>query len=63
MGDNRDNSHDSRRIGLVPRKEIVGRTRSVIVSLDPDQYWLPRSDRFLEPLDPISTPTRAPEGQ
>ncbi len=53
MGDNRDNSHDSRAIGLVPRNEIVGRTESVILSLDYDNWYLPRSDRFWQPLDRI----------
>ena len=50
LGDNRDNSADSRVIGLIPRKEIVGRTRSVVMSLNYDNYYLPRSDRFLQPL-------------
>ena len=50
LGDNRDNSADSRVIGLIPRKEIIGRTRSVVMSLNYDNYYLPRSDRFLQPL-------------
>ena len=50
LGDNRDNSADSRVIGLVPRAEIVGRTRSVVWSLDYDNYYFPRSDRFLYTL-------------
>nr|WP_284500023.1 signal peptidase I [Microbulbifer sp. GX H0434] len=50
LGDNRDNSADSRVIGLVPRREILGRTRSVLLSLDYDNYFLPRSDRFLQAL-------------
>ncbi|NNC98836.1 MAG: signal peptidase I, partial [Gammaproteobacteria bacterium] len=50
LGDNRDNSADSRFIGLVPRKEIVGRTRTVVMSLDYDNYYLPRSDRLLRAL-------------
>jgi signal peptidase I len=45
LGDNRDNSADSRFIGLVPRRSIVGRASRVVVSLDPDRYWLPRVDR------------------
>ena len=47
LGDNRDNSLDSRYIGLVPRKELLGRATRVLVSLDPEHYWLPRSDRWL----------------
>lgn len=50
MGDNRDNSADSRVIGFVPRNEIVGRARQVIVSLDYDNYYLPRSDRYFHTL-------------
>ena len=50
LGDNRDNSSDSRVIGFVPRREIVGRTRSVILSFDYDNYYIPRSDRFFHTL-------------
>lgn len=50
LGDNRDNSADSRVIGFVPREEIVGRSRSVILSLDYDNFYLPRADRFLQEL-------------
>lgn len=51
MGDNRDNSLDSRYFGFVPRDEIVGRARYVVISLDPARHYLPRSDRFGAPLD------------
>ena len=50
LGDNRDNSADSRMIGLVPRDEIVGRTRSVVLSLDYENFLLPRKDRFFHAL-------------
>ena len=50
LGDNRDNSADSRVIGFVPRNEIVGRSRGVMVSLDYDNYYLPRSERFFHRL-------------
>lgn len=46
LGDNRDNSADSRVIGFVPRNEIVGRAGTVLFSLDYESYFLPRSDRF-----------------
>lgn len=50
LGDNRNNSADSRYIGFVPRKEIIGRARHVVISLDYDNYYLPRSNRFLHKL-------------
>jgi signal peptidase I len=50
LGDNRDNSADSRVIGFVPRKEIVGKAKAVVISLNYDNYYLPRWDRFFQPL-------------
>ena len=50
LGDNRDNSADSRVIGFIPRSEIVGRTRSVVLSLNYDNHYLPRSDRYFHKL-------------
>lgn len=51
LGDNRDDSTDSRVFGPVPREEIAGRTRRVVMSLNYDKYYLPRGDRFLHVLD------------
>ena len=51
MGDNRDNSFDSRYFGTVARNQIVGKATAVVVSLDHNHYWLPREHRFLSPLD------------
>ncbi len=51
MGDNRDNSFDSRYFGTIERKRIVGRANTVVMSLNKANYWLPRSQRFLRPLD------------
>jgi signal peptidase I len=51
LGDNRDNSADSRYIGFVPRRNIVGLTKRVAVSFDPENHYLPRSGRYFEPLD------------
>ncbi|TQV80044.1 signal peptidase I [Exilibacterium tricleocarpae] len=50
LGDNRDNSSDSRVIGFIPRHEIVGRTRHVVLSFNYDNFYIPRSDRFLHTL-------------
>jgi signal peptidase I len=50
MGDNRDNSADSRVFGFVPRRNIVGRALRVVVSLNPEAYYTPRADRFLTAL-------------
>ncbi|MDN3637892.1 signal peptidase I [Simiduia curdlanivorans] len=50
LGDNRDNSADSRVIGFVPRREIIGRTRQVVLSFDPDNHYFPRKDRLLKTL-------------
>jgi signal peptidase I len=46
LGDNRDNSADSRYIGLVPRKLLIGRALRVLVSADIEGNWMPRGDRF-----------------
>jgi len=50
LGDNRDNSADSRVIGFVPRSEIVGRSDSVVLSLDYENSYLPRTERFFHAL-------------
>jgi len=50
MGDNRDNSFDSRYFGFVPRSKILGRAVGVIVSGDLDHYCRPRMDRFFSGL-------------
>jgi signal peptidase I len=50
LGDNRNNSADSRYYGFVPAIEIQGKANKVLVSLDPDNYYLPRKQRFNIPL-------------
>ncbi|MDE0757000.1 MAG: signal peptidase I [Pseudomonadales bacterium] len=51
LGDNRDNSRDSRKIGLVTRDQITGRAHTIAFSVDYDDFYLPRRDRFLRELD------------
>jgi signal peptidase I len=46
MGDNRDNSADSRFFGFVERRRIVGRATNVVLSLNYDNHYFPRWDRF-----------------
>src|SRR5882724_96456 len=46
LGDNRDDSADSRVHGFIPRAEIVGESRTVVVSIDYDRHYLPRGGRF-----------------
>lgn len=46
LGDNRDNSRDSRYIGFVKRELITGRVKHLLYSLDVDNYYLPRLNRI-----------------
>ena len=50
MGDNRDNSNDSRYIQPIERQRIVGKAFAVAFSLDRSKYFAPRADRFFRPL-------------
>lgn len=54
MGDNRDDSFDSRYFGPVERRRIVGRATAVAVSFDRQHYWRPRWQRFFRSLDRAS---------
>ena len=51
LGDNRDNSADSRYFGFVERKQILGRATTVVMSLNPDRSYYPRWDRFFSKLN------------
>jgi len=50
LGDNRDNSEDSRYIGFVPRASLIGRAERILVSADIQGNWLPRLERTVAPL-------------
>ncbi|MCU0304288.1 MAG: signal peptidase I [Thermoanaerobaculales bacterium] len=50
MGDNRDESYDSRHFGLVGRDRIIGRALAVAGSVDPDNHFWPRWKRFFTGL-------------
>lgn len=50
MGDNRDNSRDSRFFGFVERKSIVGKAKGVIGSFDITDKYQPRLGRFFSSL-------------
>ena len=45
MGDNRENSLDSRSFGPIDRSKILGKAIGVIASFDPD-HGTPRWNRF-----------------
>lgn len=51
LGDNRDNSTDSRIFGFVPRAQIVGEAKGVFVSADLKRWLKPRFDRFFAALE------------
>ena len=50
MGDNRDDSFDSRFFGPVPRESILGRATSVVASLNPAEHYRPRWSRWFHAL-------------
>ena len=50
MGDNRDESFDSRHFGLVERTQIYGQALAVAGSVNPDNHFWPRWKRFFTGL-------------
>jgi len=50
MGDNRYNSADSRYFGFVERDNIVGRATAIVISLDINNMYKPRFERFFTNL-------------
>ena len=51
MGDNRDNSRDSRYFGFMPRAEIIGEAKGVFISGDLAHWLRPRFARFFSRLE------------
>lgn len=51
MGDNRDNSRDSRFFGFMPRAEIIGEAKAVVASADTAHWLRPRFSRFFSRLE------------
>ena len=50
LGDNRDASNDSRYIGPVPRKLLIGHANHIVVSADILNSWMPRFGRTGEKI-------------
>ncbi|MEJ2418733.1 MAG: signal peptidase I [Exilibacterium sp.] len=50
MGDNRDNSADSRYFGFVERNLIIGQAKSIVISLNINNHYQPRWERFFTAL-------------
>ncbi len=50
MGDNRDESLDSRHFGFVERRTVLGRATAVAASVDPENSFIPRWQRFFYAL-------------
>jgi signal peptidase I len=51
MGDNRDNSNDSRFIGMIDRQRIVGKALAVAFSFDRANHFAPRFNRFFKSIN------------
>ncbi|PCH96586.1 MAG: signal peptidase I [Gammaproteobacteria bacterium] len=50
LGDNRRNSADSRVYGFVPRHELKGKATAIAFSLNYDNYYIPRENRFFKDI-------------
>ena len=51
LGDSRDNSRDSRFLGFIDLQRITGRAERVVMSHNPDDFYLPRAHRWWLPLE------------
>lgn len=54
MGDNRDESSDSRYIGFIDTNTLIGKATRVVWSHDYDDHYLLRKERFFKPIDELS---------
>jgi signal peptidase I len=59
LGDNRDDSADSRYFGFFARDEIMGHVLRIAFSVDPSRLYRPRFDRFGSRPDSLSLKTTA----
>jgi signal peptidase I len=50
MGDNRDQSRDSRYFGLVEEHSIYGHSTHVAISFWPERLLKPRFERWMDPM-------------
>ncbi|MEM6785789.1 MAG: signal peptidase I [Bacteroidota bacterium] len=50
IGDNRDNSEDSRFWGFVPHDHVIGEVKLVFLSFDTERFFLPRVTRTFRPV-------------
>ncbi|NWD74538.1 signal peptidase I [Pseudomonas gingeri] len=50
LGDNRDDSADSRYIGFVPRRLLIGHAHHILASAQILDHWMPRFRRFGAPI-------------
>ncbi len=50
LGDSRDNSNDSRFIGMIAVSRVTGRAERVVMSHDPQAAYLPRAQRWWVPM-------------
>jgi len=50
LGDNRRHSADSRVYGFVPHQELKGKATAIAFSVNYDNYFLPRSERFFQDI-------------
>lgn len=50
LGDNRRHSADSRVYGFVPHNELKGKATAIAFSVNYDNFYIPRTDRFLQDI-------------